>query len=165
MPKKRKIMPENTIGGRLDKIIDYFRLNAKQFANELNISDGHLSDIRHGKRNLSRKMLHAIYDQYGIDQNWLLKGEGEMLSHQWPLRLAENLESNRYGITKDMAVYLEKLKIIYREGSTDERARVLGLIKAVSDDIFDRGESDKRKQTSSDAKKYSIIQKKKKRPA
>jgi len=159
MPKKRVLMPKNTIGGRLDKIIDYFRMNAKQFAMELNISDGHFSDIRHGNRKLSRKIMQAIYLQFGINKNWLLTGDGEMLSHQWPLRIAEDRPP--YGLTARILEYMEKIKTIYYEGSLDERAKALGTLDAVFDDVSRRKEAEDKSHTRSDTTEHPAVQTKK----
>lgn len=159
MPKKRVLMPANSIGGRLDKIIDYFRMNAKQFAMELNISDGHLSDIRQGNRKLSRKIIQGIYIQFGINENWLLTGEGDMLSRQWPLRVAE--DKSPYGLTARLLEYVEKIKTVYYEGSIDERAKVMGTLDAVFDDVSRRKEAEDKSHTRSDTTEHSPVQTKK----
>ena len=159
-------MPENTIGGRLDKIIDYFHINAKQFASEIDISDGHLSDIRHGNRTLSRKVSYSIYVNYGINEHWLKTGEGEMFSHQWPLRMAE--KSEPYGLTARLLKYMEKIKVVYYEGSLEEKAQVIGILDVVHDNISRRKEVKDESYTQVDDTKDNPFQEEKesiKKPA
>ena len=47
-------------------------------ADDLHMSPSTISLIESGNRNLTDRMVHALANQYGVSEEWLLTGEGEM---------------------------------------------------------------------------------------
>lgn len=47
-------------------------------ADDLHMSPSTISLIESGNRNLTERMVHALANQYGVSEEWLLTGEGEM---------------------------------------------------------------------------------------
>lgn len=48
------------------------------FANDLSISQGHLSDIENGRREVSERIISICTLKFNVREQWLRTGEGEM---------------------------------------------------------------------------------------
>lgn len=72
-------------GNRLRKIIEDSFLTQKRFAEQLGVSQGYLTQIVNGYKDLSGTILEGIAVAYGNKYNiiWLLTGEGEMLNTEY----------------------------------------------------------------------------------
>ena len=57
-------------------------LNMKQgdFAKELTLSQGHVSDIENGRKTVSDQTIEILTLKFNVNENWLRTGEGEMFS-------------------------------------------------------------------------------------
>jgi transcriptional regulator with XRE-family HTH domain len=139
MPKKRQIVPQNTIGGRIDIIIDELHINSKKLADLINISEGLLSDIRHGKVELSKRVIKGItrwitIEGKSINKYWLLTGEGEMFEHKYPEMVSESQAF--YEKTIILEELLKRVKVIYEKGDIEARTRMMGTIDEIYDKIL-----------------------------
>lgn len=66
-------------GIRLAILRDKIGLNQKDFANEIQVKQPHLSEMERGIKNVSQKTLQNIGQRYpNTNISWLLTGEGEM---------------------------------------------------------------------------------------
>ena len=62
---------------RIKEIRDYFNLNKKEFAERLGISPAYITDIESGKKEKVSKMLAKLIScEFGVNLNWIEKGEG-----------------------------------------------------------------------------------------
>lgn len=53
-------------------------LSQKDFSKNLNISQGVISDIEHGRKGISRNVLLALGTEFNVNANWILTGQGDM---------------------------------------------------------------------------------------
>jgi transcriptional regulator with XRE-family HTH domain len=67
------------IGSRIKKIREIFNLSQTDFASGLGVSQAHISKIERGFENPSAQLLFAISWRYGIREEWIVNGEGDML--------------------------------------------------------------------------------------
>ena len=88
MPRKRKKPPVRSIGERIDLIIAYFHINAKEMAIKLGIHKNRLSDYRLGKTRIPKELIRLICYIYEVNEHWLTTGEGEMFEGK-PLKVSE----------------------------------------------------------------------------
>lgn len=66
-------------GARLERLIDALNLTQTSIAQVLGISQSYVSQMAGGSRNISRRVLHFITNNYPqVDVRWLLTGDGEM---------------------------------------------------------------------------------------
>lgn len=76
-------MPDNQKqqqGKRLSKIRKHFGYNQFDFADQLGVTQGHLSGMERGVRSLSYTVLMSILDKFEeVNLYWLLAGKGKML--------------------------------------------------------------------------------------
>lgn len=66
-------------GARLERLITELNLTQTSLAQTLGISQSYVSQMVGGSRNISRRVLHFITNNYsGVNVRWLMTGEGEM---------------------------------------------------------------------------------------
>jgi transcriptional regulator with XRE-family HTH domain len=63
---------------RLAELIGELGVLKKDFAQEIDVSTGNLSDWLAGKTEPSAKALARIYEKYKVNLNWLVAGAGTM---------------------------------------------------------------------------------------
>ena len=66
-------------GARLQEVIDYTKLTQKEFAASISAHQSNISLAIAGKRGISIEMLMEISNQYLINTDWLITGQGQML--------------------------------------------------------------------------------------
>lgn len=69
----------STIGDRIKEVRKKFCLNQEQFAKELGISRGHVSNLEKGKDNPSSALIKLLCTKYNIDEKWILEDVGDMI--------------------------------------------------------------------------------------
>jgi repressor LexA len=79
MSRLKSQTDEDTLGGRLDRIIRHLGKSQVEFSKVFDISQNHVSDLVNNKRTPSGPLLKAISMRYSIDEKWLKTGKGEML--------------------------------------------------------------------------------------
>lgn len=63
---------------RVKKVRQALGLTQEQFSQRLGVKRPAISQVEKGFNNLSEQMLLAICREYGVNENWLRTGEGEM---------------------------------------------------------------------------------------
>jgi len=67
------------LGKRLKQLIEVLGIKQNQFAQNIDVSPSHVSDVLSGRRNnFSIDIIIKIAELYKVNLNWLLTGEGEM---------------------------------------------------------------------------------------
>lgn len=66
-------------GLRFRKVIKELKLNQKEVATELGTSQAAISEIIRGKRPFTTGQIAKLVIRFGVSEQWLLTGEGEML--------------------------------------------------------------------------------------
>lgn len=64
---------------RLKAIRDHFDLNQYEFGKRIGVTGATISRLESGVRTLTEAQILAIVREFGVDENWLRIGEGEML--------------------------------------------------------------------------------------
>lgn len=64
---------------RIEKVIGSLGLNARQFATEIRVQPGTISNMMAGRNNPSLEVMKRIMDRYPtLNPEWLIAGRGEM---------------------------------------------------------------------------------------
>ena len=124
-----------SIGAKIKAIRLYYRLNMKNFAKKLKVSHSYISEIEAEKKNPSKLFLQAVIATFGVNEQWLLYSKGEMFDSKIDV-IAE--ESPIYGFPKDLQELISRLKVIYYEGTLDEKIKALGPMGIVYNEIKHR---------------------------
>lgn len=66
------------VGVRIRKVRKNLNLSQEEFAKKIGISQGHLSKIERGEQLPDKPLIMSIAYSFGINDSWLLTGEGEM---------------------------------------------------------------------------------------
>ena len=122
----------NNINSRIKLIRKRLEVRQKYMAASLGITQGYLSDIERGNKTPSDTLLIALMNRWGIRHDYLYEGKGEMFIPKIE-QVAE--ETPAYDLPPKLRALRDMLKQIYIEGSTEERAKVEGIINAVHEDI------------------------------
>lgn len=65
---------------RLKEVRNIFHMNQTEFAKRTGITGSLISQIERGAARLTWKTAHAIENELGINADWLMTGEGEIVS-------------------------------------------------------------------------------------
>lgn len=63
---------------RFKQIRKNLQINQKDFATEIKVSQGHVSDIENKRKNVSNRIIEIICLKYDINETWFRTGSGEM---------------------------------------------------------------------------------------
>ncbi len=63
---------------RLKKIRNNENMTMEEFGNCLGVTKTAISRLEKGERNLTNQMIKSICERFGINEEWLRTGEGEM---------------------------------------------------------------------------------------
>ena len=73
-------MSNSTVGSRLKKIRKTFGLNQQDFADRIKISRGALANYEVDRNEPLKPIITAICREFGVNEEWLRTGEGQMQS-------------------------------------------------------------------------------------
>jgi len=71
-------MDSMAIGQRLREVRRRSGMNQTEFANLLHLTKNAISVIEQGQRNMSKRTIASVVEQFGVSEEWLLTGEGEI---------------------------------------------------------------------------------------
>lgn len=86
-------MNKAELGKRIAKVRQHLGLSQAQFALSINRSPGLISKVEKGRSSVSEETIKVIVKVCGVNEEWLLSGEGEMFSK-------ETYETDRAGVGK-----------------------------------------------------------------
>ena len=72
-------MHKNDIGARIKQIRIYYGLKQEDFCQEIGVTQGHYSKLEAGRNEPTHTFLLAMKARFGVNPDWILTGEGEML--------------------------------------------------------------------------------------
>lgn len=65
------------IGKRIKEIRNDKKLNQREFAKRLTLSQNHISYLEKGIRKITEKFINDLCKEYNVNKEWLLTGSGE----------------------------------------------------------------------------------------
>jgi len=69
-----------TINERIKEIRLALNKSQREFAKSVNISNGYLSEIEAGRKEVKDRLVHLIANVFSVNTHWLLSGEGRMFN-------------------------------------------------------------------------------------
>lgn len=78
---------------RIKELRNNEKLTLKKFGDRLGVSEGAISNLEKGKRNLTEQMLKAICREFNVNEEWLRNGSGEMYIKNTTFNLDEYAKS------------------------------------------------------------------------
>lgn len=73
----RKVADQEGARARLGQVIESFGMTVAGFAAEIGMSRAGLGQALSGKNAISPQLIHSVSVTFGIDEDWLLTGEGD----------------------------------------------------------------------------------------
>jgi len=129
-------------GGRLKEIREKLGLSQEDFADVLQISRGHLSQIENGKRNISYSIISLLSEKLPVvNLNWLIIGSGKMFfskSEKQYVSEPENVTffSHLTGESRHLTGFSRGKNILVR--ISDEKKYALGLSEKYLDEKMEK---------------------------
>lgn len=71
-----------TLNERLKKLRKALNIKQGEFAERISTTQGHVSDIENGRKELSDRTIKLICFEFSINEAWLRTGEGEMFQKE-----------------------------------------------------------------------------------
>lgn len=102
---------------RIKKIREHRNLTQEEFGKKIGCARNTIANYENGNRNPSNSIIKSICREYGVNENWLRTGEGEM--------------PHRYLIKDEVGYYIEELLDDY--GDNPFYDMVLDLVKTYSE--------------------------------
>lgn len=68
----------NNIGKRIGKLIESLDIKKVRFAERIKIDQSYVSQLINGRRNPSNRIIADICREFGVNEEWLRTGNGEM---------------------------------------------------------------------------------------
>lgn len=72
---------EEKICERFKEIRTFLEMKQGDFAKEIKLTQGHVSDIENKRKGVSDRVIEIICLKFNINETWLRTGEGEMYQH------------------------------------------------------------------------------------
>ena len=69
-----------TINERIKYVRNTLNKSQRDFAKEVYISNGYLSEIETGQKEVKDRLIHLISGAFSVNKHWLLTGEGRMFN-------------------------------------------------------------------------------------
>ncbi len=91
---------------RLKQLRQYLNLSQNEFGEKIFFTQNHVSSLESGRRSLSDRNINTICNTFGVNEDWLRNGAGEMM-----IDLVDDLEDID-DETKDM---LRKIQMLSAE--------------------------------------------------
>lgn len=121
---------------RLKQIREYYKLSTRSFAERVGMSNGAISLLENGRRTMTPQFIKLVCREFGINENWLLSGEGEMLlAKEQDKELAEiTAELYQQDLSpKDLAFLLKLLKLVSKM-TPEQRYLLIEASKHLADE-------------------------------
>jgi len=71
---------EHSINQRIKELREKLGLNQRDFSKLLSLSGGYIAGIEVNLRKVNDRLVKLIISQFGVNENWLRIGKGEMFS-------------------------------------------------------------------------------------
>jgi transcriptional regulator with XRE-family HTH domain len=69
-----------TVNQRIKEIRQSLNKSQREFAKEVYVSNGYLSEIETGHKEVNNRLIHLIASAFSVNKRWLLTGEGRMFN-------------------------------------------------------------------------------------
>ena len=108
------------MNNRLKELRQNLKLSQKEFGDKVVLTQNHISSLESGRRTLNDRTIKDICNTFGVNEEWLRTGEGEMM-----VDLVGELEDVD-NETKDMLRKILALK-------DDDKEKIKKIINAFSE--------------------------------
>ena len=102
-----------TIGERVKQLRKELKLTQIDFGGRIAVSQGHLTAMENGKREVTDKTVKVICMEFNVNEKWLRTGEGQMFAETNETILSElaseyRLEGERYNLIRNFLMLTDE---------------------------------------------------------
>lgn len=110
---------------RLKTLRNELGLKQGDFALKVSTTQGHISDIENGRKELSDRMIKLICLQFSVNEDWLRTGEGKMFAEQ------ETFSLDDYAKRSNLSTLEKKIIKGYMDLAPETRENLIDTFKNV----------------------------------
>mgnify|MGYP000890491808 FL=1 len=111
---------------RIKELRKTLSLTQKEFGKRLGVTDGAISFIEKGERNLTDQMILAISKEFNVNETWIRTGEGEMFSKVKNVLVDELVDNYKFNAT------LRNIVNVYWSLEKEKRVVIDNFVKTVA---------------------------------
>jgi transcriptional regulator with XRE-family HTH domain len=100
------------LGKRLIEIRNALGLTQEKFAEKIRVSTGYMSSLERSYRELNTRLIKLIADTFGVNENWLQHGTGEMFTDPRDTELSEIISLFNQLHPKLKPLVIKQLKVL-----------------------------------------------------
>lgn len=119
----------NTITARINLVLKETKVTKSELARKLKISPSAVTQICSGKNNPSEQTITLICKEFGLNEEWLRSGKGEMFAVQQEDILEEMAAA--HGLSPDFAAIMKRLMKL----PPDVQDQIVEAVFAAADEI------------------------------
>jgi transcriptional regulator with XRE-family HTH domain len=71
-----------SVNGRIKRLREKLGLNQRDFSNLLALSSGYIAGIEVNLRKVNDRLIKLIVSEFGVNEDWLRSGKGQMFSQK-----------------------------------------------------------------------------------
>lgn len=119
---------------RIKQVRKKLNLTLSVFGQRIGITSAALSKVENGKRNITEQVRRAVCREFGVDENWLLTGEGDMFTNA-SASIVDEI-ARQYHLTPESKVLIERFLVLSPEvqkGILDYILDVAAVLNGTSD--------------------------------
>ena len=129
------------ISTRIKELRRALNMTQTEFSKALGLTQGHMTSIENGKRNITGRTVMSICRTYNVNEEWLRNGEGDMFSVAGKNSL--KLLVKEYHLDKNEALMLEA----FLEMSPKQRRVFTGFLEQWAMKVADNSQEDSASET------------------
>jgi transcriptional regulator with XRE-family HTH domain len=103
---------ERALGERLIELRTALGLTQEKFAGKIRVSKGYMSSLEQSHRELNARLIKLISDTFGVNENWLQYGIGEMFIDPKDTELTEIISLFNQLHPKLKKLVIKQLKVL-----------------------------------------------------
>jgi transcriptional regulator with XRE-family HTH domain len=106
------------LGARLIELRMVLGLTQEKFAERIRVSKGYMSSLEQSHRELNTRLIKLIVDTFGVNENWLLSGNGDMFTNPKDVELSEIVDLFNQLHPELKKLVIKQLRILLEINST-----------------------------------------------
>jgi transcriptional regulator with XRE-family HTH domain len=102
----------NELGERLLELRNALDLTQEEFALRIKFSTGYITSLENSHRKLNPRIIKLITDTFGVNEQWLQTGNGDMFTNHKDVSLNEVISLYKQLHPKLQKLVIEQLKVL-----------------------------------------------------
>jgi len=121
------------MGDRIKQIRQHYELNQTEFGAKIGMKQAAIGLWENGQRSVSDSSIMLICSKFGVNEKWLVDGDGEMFPTAGSDIEFEDIWTNIRVANTENADFIKRIVRAYWSLSADKQAVIMELIDKISE--------------------------------